>query len=274
MILKSLTVRHWGCLITGVYLDDFSAGANIIYGPNESGKSTLVGALTRGLFDKHKMQSIEFQAVQPWGTSLAPEVVIEFEQGDKQHRVEKRFLSSQRCELWHRVNGEWEPLADGDNADDHLLEILESDRPGRGATQPKHWGLAQLLWLPQGQVWLPEDGLNEKSRNRLQSILGDILITPTFHAVESRIHTLYDEFFTHARAELKARSEPKELAEKLEKARETFSEVEQRWDALDDLNRDILRLKEEYGKAEGSLKQKSLESKRVCEKRSFLHRYK
>ena len=259
MILISLKVQNWGCLVGEVQMADFAAEANLIYGPNGSGKSTLMDALARGLFDRYKVQSAEIQAKQPWGTSSAPEVAIEFQQDGEQYRLEKRFLSGQRCDLQHQVNGEWEPFADGDKADDRLMEILQIDRPGRGATRPEHWGIAQLLWLRQGQFWLPEDGLNEKSRNQLQQVLSEVLITPRFHAIESQVQKRYDLFFTPTRANLKKDSEPRELEEQLEEAREELGELQQRWDELDELNQAIMRLRSEHAEAEKNLEQKKAE---------------
>ena len=259
MILISLKVQNWGCLVGEVQMADFAAEASLIYGPNGSGKSTLMDALARGLFDRYKVQSAEIQAKQPWGTSSAPEVAIEFQQDGEQYRLEKRFLSGQRCDLQHQVNGEWEPFADGDKADDRLMEILQIDRPGRGATRPEHWGIAQLLWLRQGQFWLPEDGLNEKSRNQLQQVLSEVLITPRFHAIESQVQKRYDLFFTPTRANLKKDSEPRELEEQLEEAREELGELQQRWDELDELNQAIMRLRSEHAEAEKNLEQKKAE---------------
>jgi DNA repair exonuclease SbcCD ATPase subunit len=264
MILKSLRVQNWGCLVGEVQMADFAAEVNLIYGPNGSGKSTLMDALARGLFDRYKMQSAEIQAKQPWDTSLAPEVAIEFQQNGEQYRLEKRFLSGQRCDLQRQVNGEWEPFADGDKADDRLMEILQIDRPGRGATRPEHWGIAQLLWLPQGQFWLPEDGLNEKSRNQLQQVLSEVLITPRFHAIESQVQKRYDLFFTPTRANLKKDSEPRELEDQLETARRELGELQQRWDELDELNQAIMRLRSEHAEAEKNLEQKKSEHDRTA----------
>lgn len=274
MILKSLTVRHWGCLIGGVHLAGFVEGINIIHGPNESGKSTIVDALTRGLFDRHKMQSAELRAKQPWGTALSPEVVIEFEHGNRQYRVKKCFISSQRCELQHKIDGNWEPLADGDSADERLLELLESERPGSGATQPKHRGIAQLLWFPQGQVWFPEDGINKKSKDRLRSVLDGILITPEFHSVENRVQNLYAELFTPVTAKLNAGSEPNRLEKEFTEARETLDEIKQRWESLDKLNMEILDLQTEYDESKTLLEQekpkleKAIEALKEAQKRA------
>lgn len=41
MILKSLKVENWGCLVGEVQMDYFAAGTKVIYGPNGSGKILL-----------------------------------------------------------------------------------------------------------------------------------------------------------------------------------------------------------------------------------------
>ncbi len=51
MILRSIRVEGWRCFAAPVQVGPFTDGLNIIHGPNGIGKSTLMMALVRGLFD-------------------------------------------------------------------------------------------------------------------------------------------------------------------------------------------------------------------------------
>ena len=55
MILRSIRVEGWRCFAAPVNVEPFADGLNIVHGPNGIGKSTLMMALVRGLFDNHSV---------------------------------------------------------------------------------------------------------------------------------------------------------------------------------------------------------------------------
>ena len=78
MILRSIRVEGWRCFAVPVEVGPFADGLNVIHGPNGIGKSTLMTALVRGLFDSHNVKGVDIKSLRPWGRSLAPKVTIEF----------------------------------------------------------------------------------------------------------------------------------------------------------------------------------------------------
>ncbi|MDA1014227.1 MAG: AAA family ATPase [Planctomycetota bacterium] len=75
MILRSVEIRSFRC-IRKLHVE-FSEGLNVLYGPNELGKSTLVEAL-RAAF----LLPFDYATADdfiPWGTDETPQVVVEFD---------------------------------------------------------------------------------------------------------------------------------------------------------------------------------------------------
>ena len=88
MILRSIRVEGWRCFAAPVEVGIFTDGLNIIHGPNGTGKSTLMTALVRGLFDSHIVGGAHINSLRPWGRSLTPKVTIEFEQDGEHFQIE------------------------------------------------------------------------------------------------------------------------------------------------------------------------------------------
>lgn len=64
-------------------------GMNLVRGPNESGKSTMVNGLVAGLFEKPASKSASARSMLRWGTEDAPAVEIEFFQNGERYRLAK-----------------------------------------------------------------------------------------------------------------------------------------------------------------------------------------
>ena len=171
MILHSLRVTHWRNLLNPTEVGPFADGLNVIHAPNGTGKSSLFEAMRRTLFDAHLVTGKEIEAVRPWGRSLAPQVMVDFSQAGVRYQIEKTFLDSANARLLRFEEAQFVPLADGRNADSKLREILSvTDAPGRGLSKQEHWGLAQVLWAPQGSLNLRS--LSSSVSENLRTALG------------------------------------------------------------------------------------------------------
>lgn len=125
-------------------LSGLMPGLNLFTGPNEAGKSTVVRAIRAAFLDRHRSSSVS--DLLPWGDAAgAPTVELDFELGGQLLSLRKSFLGRKRCEL--KVGSK--PL-DGEEAEQHLAELLGFEFPGRGASKPEHWGIPGLLWIEQG----------------------------------------------------------------------------------------------------------------------------
>jgi len=146
-------------------------GLNLIHGPNESGKSTLVRAIRAAFFERHRSSSVD--DLRPWGdSSAAPSVELEFLAQDQPWHLRKRFLQQKRCDL--DVGGE---SFSGEEAEDKLADLLGFQFAPRGASQDKHWGIPGLLWVEQGSGQNLHDAVayaGDHLKSALNSLLGEV----------------------------------------------------------------------------------------------------
>ena len=144
MRLRRLAVRHFRKLHGPMLLDQIGDGLTIISGDNEEGKSTLLAALKCALFEHHTVGGAVREAMAPMGTSLVPEVEVDFLAAGQDWKLRKVF----------RRGGVELSVGDqrltGDAAEDRLLELLRFQRrQGRTEGRAEHQGLAALFWVDQ-----------------------------------------------------------------------------------------------------------------------------
>lgn len=144
MRLRRLAVRHFRKLDGPVLLDPIGDGLTIVSGDNEEGKSTILAALKCALFEHHAAVGAVREAMTPQGTSLVPEVEVDFAIDGQDWQLRKAFRRG-GAEL---VSGT--QRLSGDAAEDRLLELLRFQRRRRGDARPEHHGLAALFWVDQG----------------------------------------------------------------------------------------------------------------------------
>ncbi len=126
-------------------LNDLQPGLNLICGPNEAGKSTLVRAIRAAFFERYRSTAVD--DLRPWGDSGAtPHVEIGFQHDGVEGWLSKSFLGSKRrCDLRIGTRS-WQ----GAEAEDHLAQWLGFGFAAKGASKPEHWGIPGLLWVSQG----------------------------------------------------------------------------------------------------------------------------
>ncbi len=194
MILKSITLSGWRCFLDEISVGQFSDQINIISGPNGVGKSTLFEALRRGLMDSHSVTGLDVSAIRPWGRVLTPKVTICFSHGGVHYRMAKQFLEGVFSRLERKENSAFRPLAEGRQADERTRELLSKNPPGRGFSQSRNWGLAQVLWAPQGEMKLKD--LSGDLVSDIRTALGSQVFDRSSGPIEEKIAGLYDRFFT------------------------------------------------------------------------------
>lgn len=195
MILRSIHVRGWKCFAEPLTVGPFGEGLNLIHGPNGSGKSTLLWAALRALFDNHKVGGEKaHEELRCWGRDLNPLVRIEFEHDGQGYAIEKQFLKEHFSRLSQRNGSAWRLLAEGDAATHRVREMLAATPPGSGLSSAAHWGLAQVLWAPQGQ--LPLDGLAGTTQDRIRASLGAQVAGPGVQRILQQIHAAYGQVYT------------------------------------------------------------------------------
>lgn len=126
-------------------LTGFTPGLNILAGPNEAGKSTLVRAIRAAFFERHKSSMVD--DLKPWdeGSGAAPRVEIDFQLAGQPHHLVKSFLGKKRCVLSIGTR-----QLEGAEAEDHLAQLFGYAYSPKGASKTEHQGIPGLLWVEQG----------------------------------------------------------------------------------------------------------------------------
>ncbi len=194
MIVRSIRIADWRCFLNAVEVGPFDDGLNIIFAPNATGKSTLFEAFRRALLDGHKVTGKDVEAIRPWGRELAPKVAVEFISLGQEYRISKQFLDGQSAVLERKEDGKYKRLAESVAADDKTREILTKNPPGRGLSRPENWGLAQVLWAPQGNLALGT--LSGDLIADIRGMLGAQVSGAGTGPIEKRIEEKYLEVFS------------------------------------------------------------------------------
>jgi uncharacterized protein YhaN len=80
-------------------------GLNLVVGPNEAGKSSIVEALSTVLFADPGHRDGVVRALEKWGSTGGMRLELDFEQGDDSYRLTKDFGAG-TAELAHRNSGD------------------------------------------------------------------------------------------------------------------------------------------------------------------------
>lgn len=194
MILRVIRVQGWKCFAEPIEVGPFVDGLNVLHAPNATGKSTLFEAMQSGLLDGHRVSGRDVEALRPWGRDLTPTVTVEFVLGGVEYRLSKSFLDRPSSELARKEGERFVRLAEGDAADERARAILTRHPPGRGLARLENWGLAQVLWAPQGNLSLTR--LSGDVVADIRASLGAQVGGSGSGPLEERIDDVYGRFFT------------------------------------------------------------------------------
>ncbi len=260
MILRQIELKNIGCFAFPIGLGPLDPAMNLIHAPNETGKSTIVKAVARGLFDRYTAGGREIQGLQPWGASVAPEITLVLESDGKRYRLRKRFLKQQECELHRQVGEVFESWLEGDEADRFVRELLHGELPGRGPTKPEQWGLARMLWCVQEPGQEALCGVSEAVAEQLRAALpGGVPASTRYEKVSQAVERRYGEHFT-AQGKVRAgspvdalRKSLEDLGQQIKVHEEALAAVEQAGRELQETTARLARLQEEKDESEARL---------------------
>lgn len=146
MKIRAIRLKEVGRFREPVALEGLSGGLDVLAGPNELGKSTILKALKSALFYPHTSKHGRLEALRPYAGG-APLVEVDFEAGGETWRIRKQFLSARSAELKSLSSGS---VARGGDAETQLSQLLAG--PGRFA----------LLWAEQGTpLALPDPAVDK-----------------------------------------------------------------------------------------------------------------
>lgn len=153
MKIRAVRVRELGCFSEPVALEGLSGGLDVLAGPNELGKSTILRALQTLFTTRHSAQSRSVERLRPYGGG-APMVEADFEADGRLWRLRKQYLSERQAVLTDLTADK--VVARGDEAHRRALELIG----GNGGENR-----LGLLWLEQGmslQPVSPKEGEREQ----------------------------------------------------------------------------------------------------------------
>lgn len=263
---------------------ELGPGLNVLYGPNDFGKSTLADAIRLALLLPHS--SSHYESFIPWSGGDDPYVELTFETEEQRiWRVRKQFgKRGGSSHLDESRNGrDFDEIERARGVDAKLREILRWGIPepggsGTGRGLPESF-LATALLSTQAEVTnLLESSLTGDStgsgKDRIAAALEAVAQDPLFAALLRKVQERRDEAYTDKGAKKTARGsvfkvaadrvkEAREEVERLEKVVEESEGVQRH---LDDLRSQQERCEEEQAAAEERLASVQLLAQQVVDR--------
>ncbi len=262
----------------------FGPGLNVLYGPNDLGKSTLADAIRLALLLPHS--SNHYESFTPWSGGDDPYVELTFETEEQRiWRVRKQFgKRGGSSHLDESRNGrDFDEIERARGVDAKLREILRWGIPepggsGAGRGLPESF-LATALLSTQAEVTnlldcsLTSDGTGS-GKDRIAAALEAVAQDPLFVALLRKVQERRDEAYTDKGAKKTARGSvfkvaadrvkaAREEVERLEKVVEESEGVQRH---LDELKTQQERCEEELASAEERLTAFQLLAKQVVDR--------
>lgn len=245
MKLRSLALNQFKKFTSPTRLDGIADGLNVVVGPNEMGKSTLLDALRAVLFEKYSSKAQPITAMQNDRNQAGPVVELAFDLDDGLYRVTKRFIKKP----YARLSCPDGRTLEGDAAEDTLRSLLGFDEPGKTGAKPETLGMWNVLWVQQGQSFgaldLPESA-RSNLHNALESEVGTVLGGRRGRALPQAIEKQLGELVTN---NSRPRGAHKDLIERvdtlkdeLEGLRTRRQELSRTLDGLEEAQETLARL--------------------------------
>lgn len=228
MKLRSVAVNQFKKFTTPIRLDGIGDGLNVVVGPNEMGKSTLLDALCAALFEKYSSKAQPIAALQNDRNQAAPVVELAFELDEGIYRITKRFIKKP----YARLSCPDGRTLEGDAAEDTLRGLLGFDEPGKTGAKAETLGMWNVLWVQQGQSFaaLKIPGTAQSSlHSALEAEVGTVLGGRRGRALPQAIEAQLRALVTSAG---KPREQYKQIIDRTETHRDELTALQARRQAL------------------------------------------
>lgn len=233
MIIKEVHITDFGRLSGNTSLT-LGPGLNVIHGPNEVGKTTLIRAIRYALTVKAKVTGAFLDEIKPRAGGH-PEVRLVCEHQGATYELLKRFQGQSGTVNLKLIDttGSIEEVS-GDEAETRLRELLGVEDTKRQRKSTEHLGIWPLLWVEQGESDSdPTEHLNTGGRSRLEQDLsertGEVLSGGGGDELLQRVEAEYEQYFTASGTESnKADSPIRRAKDRLDTAAERLSDLEAR----------------------------------------------
>jgi energy-coupling factor transporter ATP-binding protein EcfA2 len=212
MKIKAIRVAEVGCFSAPVAVEGLSGKLDVLSGPNELGKSTLLKALTTVFAEKYTTTSTPLKnRLVPYAGG-APLIEVDFELGGEAWQIRKRFFTGKFAELKRVSKNEIMRNRDAEEA----LELLLAEHGG---------GRLGLFWVKQGAGFEPL-GAGEAETSLRAALEHEVAIVAggtSVRAVHTNVRKRLEELRTEARGQPKgayrdAKNEEERLIRELSEA--------------------------------------------------------
>ena len=224
MKLRRLSVNQFKRFTAPTQLGEVGDGLNLVVGPNELGKSTLLDALRAVLFERYSSKARPIMALQNDRSGAAPVVELVFEVEGAEYTLAKRFVRN----AYARLQCPDGTLLEADAAESELRNLLgfaEASNRGANSESLGMWG---VLWVQQGQSFgrpdLPESALASLSEG-LESEVGMVLGGRRGRELPQVIEQLRGELVTAARRQ--PRGEYRDTLDHVDELDQSLSDQQQ-----------------------------------------------
>ena len=141
MYLRTVNIRNFRTIAS---LDlQLAPGLNILFGANETGKSTFLEALHAAFFVNADSAKTDVNKYRPWESQADPSVRVVFDAGGKEFEIEKVYVGAKKGRLASKATGLDTSNKDRINEElAKLIPLYSSD----GRT------LRNTFWIAQGEL--------------------------------------------------------------------------------------------------------------------------
>ncbi|MTD93821.1 AAA family ATPase [Hyphomicrobium sp. xq] len=120
MKIRAIRLKEVGRFSAPVALEGLTGGLDVLAGPNELGKSTILKAVNTALFLPHTSKKQEIEELRPYAGG-APLIELDLEVEGRGWRLRKQYLSSRSAELRDLSTGQ---VSRGADAETQLAMLL------------------------------------------------------------------------------------------------------------------------------------------------------
>jgi DNA repair exonuclease SbcCD ATPase subunit len=230
---------------------DFGPGLNVLYGPNELGKSSLVDAVRAALLVQHTSKVAEDWV--PWNTERLPEVKLVLETQPQQvWRVQKTFGPSGKSRLdASKDTVSYSKDCEGRAVDGRLRGLLRWGVRENARGLPESF-LTHAILPPQDRVTkflengLGDDG-DESAKEWLHQVLQAVAADPLFKKVLAEATDKFDEVFTRTGKHSTKQSSPLvQIRDEIKNIDGRVDAAQKEWQETETLQAEIRQKKEQH----------------------------
>ncbi len=262
MIVHRIALRNFRRFDREVSVS-LSPHINLIYGPNESGKTSLVLAVPFALFTSHR-SGVAVREVQPFGQPLDPWIQLEIETGGERYRLTKGFGRHRESRVEHRDPHEnhWHIVAEDSEADQWMASLFDAQSSLQRRGFPDQWGLAAALWLVQSPK-VPRVPVLLSDRLRAHPQLASLEATSDLNRLIRRISQELDPLVTPAQRQPRKGGKLHRILEDLRNLETQYREAAQLVERIQYLQNSLNELEQEKANLESRLEEitKKLQAK-------------